>query len=134
MHFLSRRKHAMTQFLKFGLVGVLNTVIAYVVYLFFIMLGIHYMVSNLIGFSVSVINSYYWNNRYVFKVDRQRVWWKTLAKTYISYAGTGILLSSLLLFLWVDVCGIMEEVAPLLNLLFTVPINFIVNKFWAYKG
>ena len=134
MHFLGRRKHAMTQFLKFGLVGVLNTVIAYVVYLFFVMVGIHYMISNLIGFSVSVVNSYYWNNRYVFKAEGQRVWWKTLAKTYISYAGTGIVLSSLLLFLWVDVCGIMEEVAPLLNLLFTVPINFIVNKFWAYKG
>lgn len=133
MSILGKKKLYMLQFLKFGLVGVLNTVIAYVVYLFFIMVGIHYMFSNLIGFTVSVINSYYWNSRYVFKVDGQRAWWKTLAKTYISYAGTGIVLSSLLLFLWVDVFGIMEEVAPLLNLLFTVPINFVVNKFWAYQ-
>lgn len=133
MSILGKKKQYVSQFLKFGLVGVLNTAIAYVVYLFFIMLGIHYMVSNLIGFSVSVINSYYWNNRYVFKADRQRVWWKTLVKTYVSYAGTGIVLSSLLLYLWVDVLYISPTIAPMLNLIITVPVNFVANKFWAYR-
>lgn len=134
MGFLSKQKHFMSQFLKFGLVGVLNTVISYVVYLIFVEFGMHYVVSNIVGFSVSIVNSFYWNQKYVFKSDRRLTWWKTFVKTYISYAGTGIVLSGLLLFLWVDILGVAKETAPLLSLVFLMPINFIVNKFWAYKA
>ena len=93
----------------------------------------HYTPANIIGFTVSVFNSYYWNNKYVFKDEGGRVWWKTFIKTYISYAGTGIILSNILLYLWIDVLGISKVVAPLINLIITVPINFVVNKFWAYR-
>lgn len=133
MSFSGKHKQYMSQFLKFGLIGVLNTVISYVVYLILIKLGIHYIVSNLISFSVSVVNSFCWNQKYVFTGNRNRIWWKTFAKTYISYAGTGIVLSSLLLFLWIDIFGITKEIAPMMSLVLTVPINFIVNKFWAYR-
>ena len=121
------------QFVKFGIVGVTNSAISYFVYLILIRLGMHYTPANIIGFTVSVLNSFYWNNKYVFEPDAARIWWKTLLKTYISYAGTGIVLSNILLYLWIDVIGINAVVAPLINLLITVPINFFVNKFWAYR-
>lgn len=124
---------AFVQFVKFGIVGLTNNAISYVVYLVLIRLGMHYTPANIIGFTVSVFNSYYWNNKYVFKDEGGRVWWKTFIKTYISYAGTGIVLSNILLFIWIDFFGISAVVAPLINLIITVPINFIVNKFWAYK-
>ena len=122
------------QFVKFCMVGALNNVIYYLVYLAFIKLGIHYTIANFIGFTVSVFNSYYWNNKYVFVSESKRVWWKTFIKTYISYAGTGIVLSSILLALWVEICGVSTIIAPIIDLAITIPINFIVNKFWAYKG
>jgi len=56
-----------------------------------------------------------------------------LAKTYLSYAFSGLFLSSLLLYVWVDLCKISEFIAPLINLLVTVPLNFVLNKFWALK-
>lgn len=121
------------QFVKFGIVGLTNNLICYGVYLVLIGLGVHYTPANIIGFTVSVFNSYYWNNKYVFNDAGGRVWWKTFIKTYLSYAGTGILLSNILLYFWIDVLKISAVVAPLINLIITVPINFLVNKFWAYR-
>ena len=121
------------QFVKFGIVGLTNNIICYVVYLILIGLGMHYTPSNIIGFTVSVFNSYYWNNKYVFNDEEVRVWWKAFIKTYISYAGTGIVLSNVLLYFWIDYLGVSSVIAPLINLVITIPINFIVNKFWAYK-
>ena len=123
----------LVQFVKFGVVGLTNNAISYVIYIALIMVGMHYTPASIIGFTVSVFNSYYWNSKYVFKEDGGRIWWKTLIKTYISYAGTGIVLNNFLLFVWIDVLGISAMVAPLINLVITVPINFIMNKFWAYR-
>lgn len=121
------------QILKFGLVGILNNIICYGVYLILIALGVHYTPANIIGFSVSVFNSYYWNNKYVFATEEKRIWWKVFFKTYISYAGTGIVLSNILLILWIEILHVSEIIAPIINLLFTIPINYLVNKLWAYK-
>ena len=122
------------QFIKFGIVGLFNTVISYVTYLILVSCGINYTFANFVGFTVSVINSYYWNNKYVFVTGEKRVWWKTFIKTYVSYAGTGLVLSSILLILWIEVFNIPKTVAPLINLVITIPLNFIINKFWAYKN
>lgn len=121
------------QFIKFGLVGILNNIICYGVYLILFALGVHYTPANIIGFSVSVFNSYYWNNKYVFATEEKRIWWKVFFKTYISYAGTGIVLSNILLILWIEILHVSEIIAPIINLLFTIPINYLVNKLWAYK-
>lgn len=123
------------QFIKFGIVGISNTLISYVVYVVLVGVHINYLLASIAGFIVSVLNSYYWNNKYVFKKqeDEQRTWWKTLIKTFVSYAGTGLILSNILLVIWVEWIKVPQIVAPLINLLITVPLNFIINKFWAFK-
>lgn len=123
------------QFVKFGLVGVSNTLISYVVYVILVFLGAHYLPASIIGFLISVVNAYYWNNKYVFeqKEGEERIWWKTFVKTFLSYVGTGLLLNNILLFLWVDGLKIHEMLGPIINLFITIPLNFILNKFWAYR-
>lgn len=123
------------QFIKFGVVGVSNTLISYVVYVVLVYFKTHYIVASIIGFIISVLNAYYWNNKYVFKEQQreQRIWWKTLVKTFVSYAGTGLVLSNVLLIIWVEWAGVSEMLAPILNLLITVPLNFVMNKYWAFK-
>lgn len=125
----------MKQFIKFGIVGISNTLISYIVYVILVWLHLNYILANIVGFIVSVLNSYYWNNKYVFKQqeDGQRRWWKTLFKTFVSYAGTGLVLSNVLLVIWIEWIKIPEMVAPLVNLLVTVPLNFVMNKYWAFK-
>ena len=119
------------QFIKFGIVGVSNTLISLAVYYFLIYLGINYLLACSIGFVVSVANAYYWNSRYVFKKsDKNKI--RTLLKTYSSY-GITFFLSLGLMFLMVDILGISEYIAPLVNLCITIPINFLLNKFWAFS-
>ena len=123
------------QFVKFGVVGVSNTLISYVVYIILVNLGLHYLLASIGGFLVSVINAYYWNDRYVFNAEQreERAWWKVFLKTFTSYAGTGLILNNLLLILWVDIVGLHEMLGPVINLFVTIPLNFLLNKYWAYK-
>lgn len=123
------------QFVKFGVVGLSNTLISYVVYVILVTLGIHYLVASLAGFFASVINAYYWNSKYVFQSEQgeQRVWWKAFFKTVASYAGTGLVLNNILLILWVEIVGLPEMLGPIINLFITIPLNFLLNKYWAFK-
>lgn len=94
-----------------------------------------YIISQVVQFVLSVLWSFYWNNKFVFKLrdGEKRSIWKSLIKTYVSYSFTGLFLSSALLVLWVQVFNISEFVAPIINLLISVPLNFLINKFWAFK-
>lgn len=124
------------QFVKFGMVGISNTLISYVVYVVLIWLSINYLLASVIGFLASVINAYYWNNKYVFKSEdgKKQIWWKAFLKTFTSYAGTGLVLNNILLVLWVNVLAVHEMLAPILNLFITIPLNFLLNKYWAFKS
>ena len=135
---------AFMQFVKFGIVGVSNTVISYVLYAATLLIlqkadlfpKTDYLWAQIVAFILSVLWSFYWNNKMVFVTseESERVWWKALIKTYISYSLTGLFLNSILLILWVKICGMSEFVAPILNLLISVPLNFLINKFWAFKA
>ncbi len=132
------------QFMKFGIVGISNTVIYYLLYvsniLLFRKVGVlknsDYLAAQIIAFGISVLWSFYWNNKLVFVLEqgKERSLWRALLKTYISYSFTGLFLNSLLLVLWVHIFHISEYVAPVINLLISVPINFIINKFWAFNS
>lgn len=130
-------KSTVLQFIKFGIVGVSNTLISLAVYYVCVnVFHLHHQVANFLGFVVGVVNSYFWNSRYVFKLGRRRTLSEhlvTFGKTVAGYGLTSYLLGAALLWLWVDVLHISENIAPLINLCFTVPLNFLVNKFWAFR-
>jgi len=120
------------QFIKFGIVGISNTLLALAIYYALVLfVGVHYILANTIAFAISVLNAYYWNSKYVFKQSADN---KTaqLAKVYASY-GITFLISTVLLFVMVDILGISEVVAPIINLSVTVPLNFLLNKFWVFR-
>lgn len=129
------------QFVKFAMVGFSNVIVSYGVYLiFFVMFqfaGIlpetDYLIAQLIGYVLSIFWSFYWNRKYVF-ADGENVvpWYKALIKSFIAYSFTGVLLNSVLSFLWVEIVGIPKVIAPAINLVINVPVNFVMNKFWAF--
>ena len=122
------------QFIKFGCVGVSNTIISYVVYLIGIKIGLHYLIASISGFFLSVVNAYYWNSKYVFKSQELNIpQYKVFLKTLCSYAGTGLILSNVLLIVFIDGIGMAEWLAPLLVNAINIPLNFLLNKFWANK-
>lgn len=118
------------QFIKFGIVGVSNTVISLAVYYLVLWFGAAYLIANTISWIAGVFNAFYWNNRYVFKNDTP--WFKILVKTYISY-GASFIAGSILLVIFVEVFHISDKIAPLLTLVLSIPMNFIMNKYWTFK-
>lgn len=143
------------QFLLFALVGVSNAMISWIVYAICIRVRIHYLPATAIGFSVSMVNAYFWNNKIVFKGEKV-VWWRAFIRTYLAYSVTGLFLNGLLLHLWLDILQVgpffepvcrwlhkfnlkvengrrfVEYFAPFFNYCITVPINYGLNKFWAF--
>lgn len=136
LYFLENKWSEFMQFIKFGIVGLSNTFISYFSYLIFYNLGCYYLIASVLSFVVSVTNSFYWNNKYVFKADveEKRSLIKTYVKTFVAYSSTGLVLSNVLLFVWVQILGISEVIAPLINLTITIPLNFIINKYWAFRN
>ena len=122
------------QFVKFGIVGVSNTLINLGIYYILIFLKVNYIAANTVGFIISVLNAYYWNNKYVFK-SKGKIRWKDhlkpLLKVYASY-GITFVLSTVLLYVFVHYMHISKITAPIINLFITTPINFLLNKFWAF--
>ena len=129
-----KTKETIIQFLKFGIIGFMNTVITYAItnggYYF---LHLHEQIANAIAFIITVFISYILNGKYVFKKDKNTSFWKGLLKVYASYSITGLFLTALLLYIEEQLLGIPHYIATLMNLVVTVPINFLLNKFWAYK-
>ena len=144
---------SLLQFVKFCLVGVTNTVISYCLNALTILLlaptvlsqqarigtfvfSPDVMLGIAVSFTLSVLWSFYWNNKMVFtlKDGQKRNWFVALIKTYCSYAFSGIILAAVLSWLWVDVLHVHKLIAPLLNLVISIPVNFLLNKLWAFKS
>lgn len=135
--------NGLIQFIKFGIVGLSNTVIGYLIYAVSlkglravnIFPEVDIYIAQLIMFFLSVLWSFYWNNKAVFKTEceEHRNIFTALIKTYVSYAFTSLFLSEVMLMLWVNILGISEYIAPIINLIITVPLNFVIQKFWAFR-
>lgn len=124
-------KKLFVQFFKFGIVGISNTLISLITYYILVYLGAHYILANTAGFLISVCNAFYWNSKYVFK-DSEETKWRAFVKVFMSYGGS-FLLSTCIIFVLVEVLNISEWLAPILRLVVTVPLNFVVNKLWAFR-
>ncbi len=129
-------KGTFLQFIKFGIVGISNTLVAWACYYLIIWINEElYMLGSVFGNVVGIANAYFWNDKYVFKSDKNDNYSKLrrLGKTYISYSGTAILG---MLLLWVEVrfLGISKVIAPPLNLMIITPLNYLINKYWTFEG
>lgn len=129
------------QFLEFLLVGVTTTIVGYVSYVIVIFALRSYetlwdyYAGNVVSFFCGVSWSFYWNNRIVFRIGRgeKRSVFLSLIKTYASYAFTGIILSNLLMYVWINVLMLSKMIAPLLSAVICIPINYLINKLWAFR-
>lgn len=134
---------AFMQFVRFGAVGASNTLVSYLVYVGSLA-GLHglgifregdYLIAQLASFLLSVPWSFYWNRRKVFTRGKGEGGpaWKVLLRTYVAYSLTGLPLNGVLLLFWVRVLHLSKYLAPVLSLAISVPANFALNKYWAFK-
>lgn len=141
-------KNLVWQFFKFGIVGFANTAISTAItygllrifcrlVFFNSNLEIQMLVSSFLGFSCSFFNSYYWNSKFVFRKNNAGFFSKSFFKSYfcyfttwlISYIIATLVVTSLVLKRFF----ISEFWVPMFTIVITVPLNFLVNKFWAFR-
>lgn len=134
-HLNDQQKNTLIQFIKFGLVGVSNTVVSMVCYYLFLWIDpALYLLGSFVGTVVSIANAFFWNDRFVFAGGSKDVksTLRRLGKTYISYGGTS-LLSIVMLWVEVNLFSVNKSLAPIVNLLITIPLNFVINKLWTFR-
>lgn len=124
------------QFLKFGIIGFINTVISYLITNGgYYILGLHEQLANIMAFIITVFISFILNGKFVFNEGTEKnSFLKSLIRVYAAYSITGLFLTAILLYIEEQLCGIPHYIATLMNLIITVPVNFLLNKFWAYKN
>lgn len=117
------------EILKFIIVGGINTLNYYVVYLLLLkLLYIEYMISHITGFIVAFVISYYLNCYFVYRV-------KPTWRKFISFPITQLVnvsLQTVLLYVFVSWLNLPAEIAPFAGLVITIPITFILSK-WILK-
>ncbi|MBG9983172.1 GtrA family protein [Aerococcaceae bacterium DSM 111020] len=122
-------KRIIRQILNFAFVGVLATVIDYLVFaLLFNGITIHYLVATIIAFVVSTIFNYWASMRYVFTSryqDNQKM------REFLIFVGLsilGLMLTTVLMKITVDLLLIHPNIAKILVTGLVMVFNFITRK------
>lgn len=136
-----KKQRTLIEFVRFLVIGVTNVFVSYVlniitlILLFPLHLTWDYIIGNIVSFLLSVLWSFYWNNKYVFKQEEKekRNPLLILLKTYVSYSFSCIILNNMFSWFFIIILGISKFVSPLIVSCVTMPINFLLNKFWTYR-
>ena len=118
------------KFIKFAIVGFGNLFSSLVTYYLLVFFSINYQIANIGGFITGSLNGYIWNRVWVFKNSKKNL--SSIVKFYLSYLSTW-LLSAILLYIWIEVFNISDKIAPIINVVITTPINYLLNKYWVFK-
>lgn len=123
---------SLEQFIKFGLVGCLNAIVTLVIYDFIIIVAGEnmYLIAQTIGYIGGIFNSYFWNSRFVFQGRKRKV--NSFAKMCICYGSTYFIQMGLL-YVFVEIFHWSSFLAPIIAIIITTPINFVLNKMWAFR-
>lgn len=118
------------QFIKFGIVGLGNTLITFIVYFILVKLKVYYVTANVIGYIAGVINSFFWNSSWVFKKSSRSL--NLLIKfVIVNLITLGI--TSLLLYIGVDRFNLSKYIAQIISTLIGILFNYTLNKLWTFK-
>ena len=153
---MKEKLDALLQFVKFGLVGVVNTAVSYAIEmlgLYVVFAGIwnegsvtvlghavsavnfRWAICAALGFAGGVVNSYILNSRFVFrrKEGAARRGGRAFFKMALCSLMTTLVLSYYLK-LWMNgALGFAPWLASLCAVAITTPLNFILTKFWAFR-
>jgi putative flippase GtrA len=111
--------------IKFILVGAFNTFFGYILYVIFIAMSLGYMSSYIVSYILSILVSYVLNSKFVFKVKLSKQKMLKFPLVYLFQFVLGIIL----LHTFVDLLNIDKFIAPLIIIVISIPLTFILSKF-----
>ena len=124
------------EIIKYGIFGVLTTVINYVSYILFTRLfGIDIFISNSLAWILSVIFAFITNKLIVF--ESKKFTFKIIIKEGISFTVARILsllLDMLILYIMSDLMGISDLIVKIISNIVVIIVNYILSKFIIFKN
>lgn len=131
---MDKLKKLMQQAVKFGLVGVLNTLIDYVVYsllLFIPFIREHYVIAQVLGYSAGLANSLYCNKRWTFAQKERMSRAQLIAFLAVNLAALGV--STAVLVAAQEWIGLGPYIGKIVATVFSMAVNFLGNKIVVFK-
>jgi putative flippase GtrA len=121
----------MVQFIKFAVVGLLNSAIQYSVFLLlFSLIGTQYLLASVIGYVAGMTNSYVLNRRWTFGSRNQQLLTELSRFVAVNLISLGANLG--LLFLLVSTGVMVPQWAQVLAITGSTLVNFVLNKTWTF--
>ncbi len=122
---------AIVQFVKFGIVGVSNTLLSFAVYTLLLKaFGVWYVAASGIGFTVGAVNGFLLNRRWTF---RGHVGDALTPVRWFVVQGCGLGLNLSLVYLFVDGFGMDKLIGQVPATAVVTVVTFLVNRAWTFK-
>ncbi|MNI85331.1 GtrA-like protein [compost metagenome] len=111
------------EFFKFIISGVLNTIATYLIYLL-LLVFLEYSLAYTVSYLSGIFISYCLNTLFVFK---EKISLKTFLKYPIVYV-VQYVINLIMIFILVEHLGFSEQIVPLIVVVTTIPITFLLSK------
>jgi putative flippase GtrA len=126
-----RRPANWVQLAKFGAVGASGYVVNLVVYALLLHGGVHFRLAAVVSFVVSAASNYVLNRAWTFRAERGHFAYQGMRFLTVSAVSLGANQLWLTVFVWL---GAGKIVAQAIAIVFVMPLNFVGNKLWSFRG
>ena len=117
-------------FSKFILVGILNTLVGYLLFALLIYLGVFYLLSLTVSHILAVIHSFLWNKYFTFKSKNEVK--GEIIKFALVYTSI-YLVNFLLLYIWTGILKVSPFISQFFILFVITTISFFGQRYWVFK-
>lgn len=125
------KKTETIRFLKFCIVGGINTLVTYLTYVLLRYLEIIPEICNAAGYVTGVINSFAWNKIWVFKTKKTNV--RKEAVSFLVVFAICYSLQFVLFNFLIHYSNCNEYLAQLIGMVLYTVLNYILNRLFSFK-
>jgi putative flippase GtrA len=119
------------QTIKFIIVGVLNTIVGFLVYAAYIQfIHSNYLQALIVSHIIGVAHSYLWNNKWTFQQGKSNA--RSAVKFMSVYVVT-FFVNLFLLTILVDTIEVNKLIAQAIALFLTTLVSFFGHKYWSFR-
>lgn len=124
-----RRRPAVAQFVKYGIVGMANTALSLAIILVGAWLGVWHIGAYVVAWTAGAANGYRINRSWTFRAGPSH---RTLVVRYFVVQAVALVISTGLLYLLADVAGLDKLLAQFVAIAVAVTASFVANRWWTF--